>query len=462
MKETTSSDSRAGYLRLIRTNHNFRNLWYGQIVSLLGDWFNLIASAALISRLSGSSLAIGGLFVVRMLAPFLISPMAGVIADRYNRKHVLIITDLSRAAVVFGFLLIRDPDDIWLLYVLTALQLAISGIFFPTRNAILPDLVAPEELGTANALSSTTWSVMLALGAALGGLVAGGWGISPAFIIDALTFLLSAVFIARIHYRPLLPVTTADLRPTTVLSEYLAGLRYLKDQIDILIITLQKAVWGLVAGGAFQVLQVEISKGIFPIGEGGGISLGILYAVAGVGTGIGPLLTRRFTGDRERPLRMAIALGYGLTTIGLIVIATLSSLLVVSLGNFVRAFGGGLNWVFSTQLLLMLVPARVRGRIFATEFAFFTLASAISTAAGGWALERASLSYEQLMLVMGVGSMLVGVLWLAWITFRRVPEPPPVPLMETTPVSQSFEHPVATPPSEPAKPPEPDSQSADI
>jgi predicted MFS family arabinose efflux permease len=210
------------------------------------------------------------------------------------------------------------------------------------------------------------------------------------------------------------------------------------------------------------VLQVEISKGIFPIGEGGGISLGILYAVAGVGTGIGPILTRRFTGDRERPLRMAIALGYGLTTIGLIVIATLSSLLVISVGNFIRAFGGGLNWVFSTQLLLMLVPARVRGRIFATEFAFFTLASAISTAAGGWALESASLSYEQLLVVMAVGSVVAGVLWLAWITFRRVPERPAIPLVEPTPVSQSFEHPVATPPSEPTKPPDPDSSSGEI
>ena len=121
-----------------------------------------------------------------------------MVADRYNRKYTLIITDLARVVVAFGFLLVRTADDVWLLYVLTALQLGIGGFFFPTRNAILPDIVSSQELGTANALGSATWSVMLALGAAIGGIVSGAWGIYPAFIIDGLTFLLSAVFIARI------------------------------------------------------------------------------------------------------------------------------------------------------------------------------------------------------------------------------------------------------------------------
>ncbi|MEZ4663113.1 MAG: MFS transporter [Caldilineaceae bacterium] len=191
-----------GYGELVRQNHNFRNLWFGQIISLLGDWFNLIASAALIGELTHSGLAVGSLFVVRMLAPFLISPIAGVAADRYNRKWILIITDLVRAVVVFGFLFVREAGDLWLLYTLTAIQLGVSGFFFPARNAILPDIVAPRELGAANALSSATWSVMLALGAALGGLVSGAWGIQPAFVIDGFTFFASAWFIWRIVLAP--------------------------------------------------------------------------------------------------------------------------------------------------------------------------------------------------------------------------------------------------------------------
>jgi len=161
---TASSPAPIGYGELIRGNTNFRFLWFGQIVSLLGDWFNLIASASLVAMLTQSGFAVGGLFVIRMLAPFLVSPIAGVLADRYNRKHILITTDITRAITVFGFLLVRDASHIWLLYTLTVIQLGISGFFFPTRTAILPDLVPPSGIGAANAISSATWSVMLALG----------------------------------------------------------------------------------------------------------------------------------------------------------------------------------------------------------------------------------------------------------------------------------------------------------
>ena len=106
-----ASTGLSSYISLIRRNRNYRYLWFGQIVSLLGDWFNLIASAALISALTQSGLAIGGLFVVRFLAPFVVSPVAGVFADRYNRKHLLIAADLGRAIVMMGFLLVREPSQ---------------------------------------------------------------------------------------------------------------------------------------------------------------------------------------------------------------------------------------------------------------------------------------------------------------------------------------------------------------
>ena len=112
-----------GYFRLVRENTNFRNLWIGQIISLLGDWFNLIASASLIGLLTQSGVAVGGLFVVRLLAPFLVSPIAGVVADRYNRKTILIVADITRALTVLGFLFIREPSQVWLLYVLTTIQM---------------------------------------------------------------------------------------------------------------------------------------------------------------------------------------------------------------------------------------------------------------------------------------------------------------------------------------------------
>ena len=407
----------AGYLDLIRGNGNFRSLWTGQIISLFGDWFDLIASAALVSTLTRSGLAIGGLFVVRMLAPFLVSPIAGVAADRYNRKHLLILADLSRAAIVLGFLFVRDPRQIWLLYTVTALQLAVSGFFFPTRNAILPDIVDRGELGAANALSSTTWSVMLAFGAALGGFSAGQWGIYPSFVIDSLTFLLSAFFISRVRYKRPEALPGADRSVRAGFRQYFEGLRYLKRHFDVLAIASHKAAISLTISGVFQVLQVALAERVYVIGKGGGTSLGLLYAVAGVGTGLGPIVARVFSGDREKSLRSFLSISYAVSILGVVITAPLVSFGVVLLGTFIRAFGGGINWVFSTQLLLELVPNRVRGRVFSSEFAMFTLANAISAAAGGWILDNTSLGISGIFWWMAIATAIPGVLWIAWDVF---------------------------------------------
>lgn len=404
------------YVELVRENPDFRNLWFGQIVSLLGDWFNLIGSAALIATLTGSGLAISGLFVVRMLAPFLVSPVAGVVADRYDRRTILIVADLLRVAIVLCFLLVREAETVWLLYVLTALQLGVSGFFDPAKNAILPDVVTPRQLGAANALSSVTWSVMLAFGAALGGLVAGTWGVYSAFALDALTFLLSAFFIFQVRYRQQPEQKSQGKSIADALGEYVDGLRYLLRERDILMIASQKGLIALAVAGGFNVVQVAIAEKLFVIGEGGSLSLGIFLTVFGIGTGMGPIVARWWSGDRDGPLRQSIVIFYGLTSIGLLVLAPLADFYSVNLGMFVRGFGGGVVWVFTTQLLLQNVPGAVRGRVFATEFALFALASAIGAAWTGFALDNLDIS-GTLWLMFWL-NFIPGAVWLWW-TVRR-------------------------------------------
>ena len=347
-----------------------------------------------------------------MLAPFLVSPFAGVVADRYNRKTVLIIADLARALVVLGFLLVRDSGDVWLLYVLTALQLGISGFFFPTRNAILPDIVDRSQLGAANALSSATWSVMLAIGTALGGLVSGGLGVYPAFVVDALTFVVSALILSPMAYKHTPALAAAGHGIGQMFSQYVDGLRYLRQDRDVLKISLHKAISALIASGGFQVVAVILGQRVYVIGEGGGISLGILFAVTGIGTGVGPILSRRFTGDRDHPLRVALGLSYFVTAIGIALTAPLLGFGMVLAGMFLRGFGGGVIWVFSTQLLLQLTPDRVRGRVFSTEFAIFSLANAIGSIVVGWALDKTPVGLSAIMWWMAVLSIIPGILWL--------------------------------------------------
>ncbi|HUF40107.1 MAG TPA: MFS transporter [Anaerolineales bacterium] len=402
-----------GYIQLVRENADFRNLWLGQIVSLAGDWFNLIASSALIAQLTGSGVAVGLLVVVRMLAQFVTGPIGGMLADRYNRKTLLIATDLLRGVVVFGFLLVDGVEDVWLLYALTAVQLGLSGVFNPTKDAILPDVARPEELGAANALNATTWSTMLAVGAALGGLVAGEWGLRPAFIIDALSFFYSAVLIRRVRYNftivPRVPMTAA-----AVFREYFAGFGYLRRHADILLIATQKAAQALAVSAGFQIIQVELASKVFVYGDGGSTGLGWMYAVVGLGTGAGPLLARALTGDRPRELRRAIGWSYLVTAAGLLVAAPLASFAIVLFGTFLRGFGVAVAWVFSTTLLLQKLPNEVRGKVIGAEYALFTLMSALGAPVAGWVLDHTANGVPRLLYGMTGLVVVFGLVWAVW------------------------------------------------
>lgn len=413
------SAARTGYLTLIRGNRNFRNLWFGQIVSLLGDWFNMIAAATLVATLTKSASAVGGLFVVRLLAPFLVSPLAGVIADRYNRKHLLIATDLTRAVVVLGFLFVRDPAHVWLLYALTALQLGIAGFFFPARNAILPSIVSRSELGDANALSSVTWSVMLAMGTALGGLVAGSLGIYWAFVIDAASFVASASFISFVQYHTGPHVNRVPGGVGAAFHQYVDGLKYLRHNLHILAIACIKGSYSLTATGALMVVQVALAERIYVIGKNGGIGLGLMFAVVGVGTGIGPIVARRFTGDRNRTIARAIAVGILLLIAGTAVMATLPIFPILMFGLLLRGIGPGMNWVFSTQLLMQLVPDDVRGRVFATEFAIFTVSGAISSGVAGLVMDLPGVGMSNLLWWATGLTLIPAILWMVYLRFNR-------------------------------------------
>jgi len=268
MIETHLSPMPVGYLALIRSNRNFRNLWLGQLVSNLGDWFNLIASASLIAELTGSGLAVGMLFVIRTLAPFLATPIGGVIADRYNRRNIIFMSSLLRVPIAFGFLFVRDPRDIWLLYLLTALQLFISGIFVPTRSAMLPDIVPHNAIGTANAIAGATFSSMLAIGSALGGFFSSLVGIYPAFISTGLMYLLSAFFITRIHLDQADAPDADEKSILMAFGEYLDGLRYIVAHYYLFFLALHKAFMALLLGSTFEVVQVAIAQKVFVMAAG--------------------------------------------------------------------------------------------------------------------------------------------------------------------------------------------------
>jgi MFS family permease len=410
------------YLDLLRHNRNYRNLWLGNVISLLGDWFNLIASASLIARLTSSGSAISYLFLARFLPLFLFSPIAGVLADRYSRRTILIVTDVGRAVVVLGFLLVRRPEDVWVLYVLTISQFILSSLFTPARSALLANVVAPNELVTANALDSVTWSTMLALGALLGGAAAALFGIATSFLLDSLTFLLSAFFISRLSLPRRVRAEGAAVRQSGGWTAYIDGLRYLKGAPFILGVSLVKG-GGSLAWGAINVLEVTFAEQIFPLGENGTITLGLLYTATGIGTGIGPLVLRRWLGDAPLRLRWAIVLGFGLLTSGILTLSLAPTLPLFLLGTLVRTLGSGTIWVFSAALMQMILPDEVRGRVFSFEFAFLTLTQSLSVFWAGFAQDNLGLNVREVMAIMGGLALVAGLAWLLFHLRHRAHPP---------------------------------------
>lgn len=413
------------YISLLRKNANYRNLWLGSVVSFLGDWFNLIASAELVSQLTDSGLAVSTLFLVRFLPVFLFSPVAGVLADRFNRRNIMILSDLLRAATVMGFLFIRSADQIWIFYVLTLLQFTLSALFTPAKSAVLANIVEKKDLITANALDAFTWSTMLALGAFAGGIVAGIFGVQAAFIADALTFLLSAWFIARI----VLPQRDrAGELATGGWLQFIDGLRYLRAHKFILVVTLVKA-GGALAWGAINVLEVAFANEVFDddlagIGRSlnlaatGAATLGAIYFVTGIGTGFGPLFMRRLLGDAPRRMLLGIGIGFVLLAAGIFGLSRAPTLPIFLVMAFVRTIGSGTLWVFSAALLQMIVPDHVRGRVFAFEFAAWNLTQSISIFAAGYLLDTAGLDARQVTLVSAATAAFVAVLWGLFYTLN--------------------------------------------
>ncbi len=400
------------YLALLRRRPHFRALWSAEVVSLFGDWFNTIAVVMVVNRFADSGLAVSGLFIARALPPFFAGPFAGVIADRFNRKSVLIASDLLRAAIVLGLLLVDRPERLWLIYVLSAAQFSVSAFFEPARAAILPQLVELDELIPANTLSSVTWSAMLALGAALGGAVAAWLGASAALVIDSATFILSALLIAPILLKP---IAGGPRTPASGWRDLLDGLAYVRGRGDVALVALVKGFGQI---GSVDVTAAVLAARVYPIGEGGSGALGLMLAAFGVGTVLGPVVGNYLHDNTVAQLQRLITVGFVLMVLGWWVVGASASLPLVLLGFLLRGVGGSANWTYSDIVIQLKVPTHLMGRVFALNLTFFTLMLTLSVWVSGYVVDRFGASAQQLAFWLGVGSLAPLAIW-AWASRPR-------------------------------------------
>lgn len=400
-----------GYGELLRKNRSFRFLWFGQVVSQMGDWFDTIAVYTIALRLTGSTRSVALIMVARFLPSVVMGPLSGVVADRFSRRSIMIASDLIRALVVLGFLFVRRPDQMWLVYVLTVLQLAFSTFFEPAKTAAIPSIVSDRELVPANAIASVTWSVMLTLGAAVGGFVAGAFGTDAAFILDSLTFVASALLISTVHFpkRPEKAKSKLSVGRALGITDTIEGAHYVKHRPRVFAYLMVKPAWGV--GGGILTLLAVFGERIFPIGGKTATGIGVLFTARGIGTAVGPIVARRWTGETRKQMQTAIGIAFLIGGAFYISFAVSRSFTWALVFLAIAHMGGSILWVFSTVLLQRSVEDEFRGRVFAAEMALVTLTMAASNYVVGELMDRFGLSPRWVTAGVGVFFLLPGVTW---------------------------------------------------
>ena len=403
--------AQVGYIDLLRRNRSFRQLWLGQVVSQMGDWFNTIALYTIILQLTGSGRDVGLLLVARFVPSFLFGPISGVVADRFSRRTIMIVSDMLRAVVVLGFLLVRRADQLWIVYVLTVFQLGLSTFFEPAKTAAIPSIVEDRELVAANAISSVTWSAMLTIGAAIGGIITDAYGTNVAFVLDAATYLVSAALIAsiRVPKRAKRPRQKLSLGRILGITATIEGIRYVKDRPRVLAYLLVKPAWGL--GGGILTLLAVFGERVFPVGKGAAGGIGVLFAARGIGTAVGPIVARRIAGEGERRMQISIGIAFLIGGVFYVAFGSATSLMFALIVLGIAHCGGSILWVFSTVMLQRSVADNFRGRVFAAELALLTLTMAASNYATGELLDRFRISPRIVTIGIGILFMMPAFTW---------------------------------------------------
>jgi len=404
------------YVTLLSGNRTFRRFWLAGVISHMGNWFNYIAIFVLLTRITGSGNAVGWFLIAKFIPSTILGPTAGVLADRLPRKLIMIISDLLRGFIVLGFLLIDSPEQVWLVYLLAFIQESVWTFYDPARRASIPNLCSPEELNVANALGGATWSIMLAFGAAAGGLITAVFNWQTAIVIDSLTFMIAAAAISTlaIPNPPGRKLKKAGWRELTGLNDIQEGCRYIAEHRDVAALLLVKSGWAI--SGGILVLLTWFGENVFH-GFGEGSGSGILYSVRGVGAALGPILAWRILGETRSAMYRAISFSFFTAAAAYLLFSQASSLWTAVPFVLLGHFGGSVQWVFSTNLLQRIVPDHFRGRVFAAEMALLTLVLSLSTWFTGAALDSGTdprIIATRLALLF----LLPGSLWTGWLLFR--------------------------------------------
>ena len=355
-------------------NKRFLQLWIGQGFSFVGDFVSTVALVVLVVQISGSASAVGGVLVAR-LVPTLASPLVGVLADRLDRRVILVACDLARTALIVGVIFTRS---LLLIYALVFLIGAARTFFTPTIRAAFPSVVGEGDLARANALISGTFSVSVMAGPAIGGLLVATVGVEAAFALDAATYLISAALLSRIPLPP-----PEGEREESFAGELRSGLSYLAGARLPLAIVVGTFLTILTANATVPA-EIFLAKGVFDAGDTG---YGLLVAFWGGGMVVGSALAAVLDGRVNLVVLYFVSIF--VTALALAGAGVSPAFVLALVALAVAGAANGMDNVATDTVLQRRVPGALLGRVFSVRFLGYSAGEALAYPLGGLIVDSA-------------------------------------------------------------------------
>lgn len=333
---------------------DYRLLWWGMIISNVGTWMQMVAQGYLVYQLTHSPFALGLVGFVRAVPVLAFSLFAGVVADRVDRRKLLIVTQSLAGvfALILGVLTSTGVVTVWMIMVLSFVSAAVASFDNPTRQALVPDIVGKEYIANAVALQSAAFNGTGILGPSLAGLALGFIGIAACFYINAISFL--AVIIALWLMSS---VPNRTMRKQTMFENLREGFGYVRGNRTVAALLILIGLVGLL-GRPYTQLMPAVQRDVLHVGATG---LGMLMAFSSIGALIGALAIASLSNFSHRGLLLTISIGaFGGSLIGF----ASSRSFPLSLGLLIIVGGAATMSMSTTNMLIQLnVPADFRGRI---------------------------------------------------------------------------------------------------
>jgi MFS family permease len=403
----------SGYISFIRRNPAFRRFWFAAVISWIGEWFNTIALFFLILEYSGSEFLLGALFSVRMALFAISQPIIGVLADRINRKKLMIFSNVVQIGLALSFILVDGEEDMWWLIAISGIMMLLHGFYVTAERAALPNIVDEGDLLTANAIDSASWSASLCIGAMLGGIVVSNWGTDVAFVLDSMTFLVGALVLLPMKIPQTIDENLKGPIFSTAFQDIKTGWDRIRSDPRLLRLVFAKSAWNLAGAGLAGVFLVLAGGNLD--GYGAAFGFGLFFFARGIGTGVGPLAARVLFKDQTKwPALIGLLVslsGIFYFFVGL----SLTMALPVTIALIILAHAAsGANWVLSTVLTQMWVEDEVRGRVFSMDMLVLGASAAISTTVAGFLVENYNLALDKGMMMFSLVMIFSGLVFTFW------------------------------------------------